>query len=471
MNFSKHLILASTALCFAMGNYSHVQAQSSNPEINKLKDALTFAEQDCWSGGYSGDDYKRETYEAAYQAFDDELRNNRYPESLENEARKKHPFLLNCPPKRVITDDGGRSLMTPTSVFFGDNAKTERTQESQPKSQNSGIRLSGYGRFGLDYNRNSPYNSTSQASNDTQFIFSSGVTRIKPPQVGYGVAIIPGSERFVARTDETLDGYNLGVFVRAKDGKYMFGVEYTDVDGSSEGQIANGTDNTGLVYHDFAPSGSTGVNIGPRGLDVRTDSLTTRLRLQFDMSTETDGGVSFGSRFRLGAGAEFTDTEHRANVTTPSFNDISSTSTQKIDENNYFLSGATTLSFGSLTEKNTLRFSLTPKIEAGYRDANLNSSQTNICGLCGATDQNFITNIDDDDNGFYYDGSLEAQFSYRVSDKFTVGLTGAVGYRSHVAEIINPEIGDDLFLDNSPSHLETDSEYRDSINVWFSAEF
>jgi outer membrane protein OmpU len=44
----------------------------------------------------------------------------------------------------------------------------------------------------------------------------------------------------------------------------------------------------GLDYNDAVPAGNA----------TGSTTLTSRLRLQFDMSTETDGGVTFGARFR-----------------------------------------------------------------------------------------------------------------------------------------------------------------------------
>lgn len=356
--------------------------------------------------------------------------------------------------------------------------------KTEPQFQEAEVRLSGYGRFGLDYNDANESNSDKESNitSRLRLTFTGGGDRIKSSQAGYGVSIVPGQERFAGQTDDRLDGYNFGAWAKwrsnaiIKDGVYIFSGNYAEADGSSEAQIGNGTDNVGIVYHDFAPSGSTGVNIGSSGLDVRTNSITSRLRIQFDMSTETDGGVTFGARLRnqvaVGAGARFTNTEHTASVTTPTFNDISASSIQKLDENFYYINGYSTLSFEPDGDRQGgFGLYLTPRVEAGYRDASLDSRQINICGLCGAADQNFNININNDDNGFYYDLSFSADLAYHMTDKLSVGISGNVGWRNKTARIFNPETGDDLFIRNMPTHLDTESEYRDGINAWFSANF
>lgn len=56
----------------------------------------------------------------------------------------------------------------------------------------------------------------------------------------------------------------------------------------------------GLDYNDFnARTGTNGVGAAANGRSET--NITSRLRLQFDMSTETDGGVTLGARFRAQA--------------------------------------------------------------------------------------------------------------------------------------------------------------------------
>ena len=56
----------------------------------------------------------------------------------------------------------------------------------------------------------------------------------------------------------------------------------------------------GLDYNDFnARTGLNGAGVAANG--VSETNITSRLRLQFDMSTETDGGVTLGARFRAQA--------------------------------------------------------------------------------------------------------------------------------------------------------------------------
>ncbi len=390
------------------------------------------------------------------------------------------PFMDISAPAKV---DMPNPLASFKTVCATHNKETALEPTDMP-TQEADVRLSGYGRFGLDYNDVQLDNSDEEEKETSRLrlTFSSGISRIKPSRAGYGVAIMPGKEIFATKTNDQLEGYSINGYAKWKnndiitDGVYLFGVEYSYADGISEGKIASGSDDAGIVYQDFAPSGSTGINLGSSGLDVSTSSTTSRLRIQFDMSTETDSGVTFGARLRnkaaFGFGARITDTEHTASVTTPSFNDISSLSVQKLDENYFYFNGYSTISFEPDGKKQGgVGLYLTPRVEAGYRDAKLDSQQINICGLCGSADQNFTINIKDKDDGFYYDLSLNADLAYYYSNNITVGLSGRLGWRNRTAEIINPETGDDLFIRNDPTHLDTDSEYRSGISAWFSAEF
>jgi outer membrane protein OmpU len=68
-----------------------------------------------------------------------------------------------------------------------------------------------------------------------------------------------------------------------------FGIDYND--GNGMGRPTSGVDAAGNPI----PAGL------PRGQDTPETSITSRLRLQVDMTAETDGGVTFGARFRAQA--------------------------------------------------------------------------------------------------------------------------------------------------------------------------
>ncbi len=431
MRFTKQFICTSAAIGLVFTANLHAAAQETptaaetipaqqSPAFIAAERKLSFAEATCWSIDSNDPDFKaqqREKYEIATEEFLVALQN--IASADQDALLKEHPYFMSCPPKIVQLDNGGQTWASTVDIFFG-----------------------------------------------------GGTTRVKPTQAGYGVKIIPGKEGFVAKTDESLRGSSFSAKVRIA-GKYRLGIEYADVNGSSEGHILNGTDAVGMVYHNFAPSGSTGINLGPRGLDVRTDTAASRLRLYFSRRNE---GNRFGDRLRAwvayGGGAHFAGTAHTASVTTPSFNDIKSVSRQEVNENSYYVAANLGLDFGVETPKRgDFALRVMPRLEAGYRTAKLDSQQTNTCGLCGAADRNFTINIKDDDHGFYYVASVSTAFGYYISDDISIGLSASIGSRNKTAKIVNPETGDDLFVRNNPTHLETGREYLDSVNVWFSADF
>jgi hypothetical protein len=289
--------------------------------------------------------------------------------------------------------------------------------------------------------------------------FSGGYSSTKLPQAGYGVEILPGSERFVATTDNNLQGYTVGMGYKPKDSGIQITYSYTNADGSSSGQIASGTGNVGIVYNDFSPGGSTGIAIGASGLDVQTD--TEYQSHQFELARIVDvalwGGGRKSQRVDFGVGARFDKTDHMAMVTTPTFSDISSQSDQLTKEKSFFLSAETSI---KLTQfefgRGISGVRILPRIEGGYRRAKLDSSQVNICGLCGAADQNFTINIEDKDSGAYFGAELGASVDFPLADNIGVKFMANTWWRSDQAGVQNPETGDDLFVRNQPTQLYTD---------------
>ena len=159
-------------------------------------------------------------------------------------------------------------------------------------------------------------------------------------------------------------------------------------------------------------------------------------------------------------------------ITTPSFADTRSESEQEIDETFFFLSAQTELPIiDNINNGGIFSFSLLPQLELGLRHAELGSRQWNMCGVCGAAEQDFTVDIEDDDFGFYYGFNIGAELKAQVSERASIGVHGNAYWRSHNAAIINPETGDDLFIRNSPTHLETDDAHGYGARVFITSTF
>ncbi len=286
---------------------------------------------------------------------------------------------------------------------------------------------------------------------------SLGYSNVKPPQAGYGTNIT-GGEKFVLLTANPLTGFSIDGEITVKDDKWSLGFGYTDVDGSSEAQVAPGGEVLGIVYNDNSPSGSTGLNLGANGMGVLTETDYNEVRIEFIRATFPGirDAANLFSNTEFGAGVRLSNTEHRAEVTTPTFSDIRSDSVQKINEKLLYLVGNSTFELISQDNNSDIGLSVTPRVEAGYRTASLDSSQRNICGLCGPADRDFTINIEDKDSGVYVGANIEAKAEVKVSENTRIGVRASAWWRNKSAQIINPETGDDLFVRNQPTQLGTD---------------
>jgi hypothetical protein len=417
--FTAKSTIACVAACigFVFAAEAQAQPQPSEPvtydTYQKLAQKLIEAETRCWNGSRNS----RREYMAAWNEFV-----RRISESYEEvdvygkKFRKDFSFLDTCPPEKK-----------------GETSPDQNIFDARGGEQTS-IR------------------------NDRLYHVIPGYGSTNLPRGGYGLEFLPDSERFVAKTDNNLQGYTVDVGIKPKNSDFQLTYSFTSADGSSSGQIASGTGNVGIVYNDFSPGGSTGIAIGASGLDVQTD--TEYKSHQFELARIVDvalwGGGKKSQRFDFGVGARFDKTDHMAMVSTPTFSDISSQSDQLIKEKSFFLSAETSI---KLTQfefgRGISGVRILPRIEGGYRRANLDSSQINICGLCGASDQNFTINIEDKDSGAYFGAELGASVDFPLADNVGVRFMANTWWRSDQAGVQNPETGDDLFVRNQPTQLYT----------------
>jgi hypothetical protein len=151
-----------------------------------------------------------------------------------------------------------------------------------------------------------------------------------------------------------------------------------------------------------------------------------------------------------GIGLSLEDTEHNSTVTTPSFTDISSNATQKIDENLFYLSAGVSADW-PISDYFNLNFET--GLDVGLLDSGLESEQRNVCGLCGATDQNFVIAVQDDASDIFIGARADAGLTYKVGERVGLGVNGGLFWRDRSGFAVNPETGDDLFVRNIPTEL------------------
>lgn len=278
------------------------------------------------------------------------------------------------------------------------------------------------------------------------------------PRVGAGTRITGGGESFVALSKKHLSGWSgMGVLglPNVMGGKLDFGVMYGEADGNSSGTVADDTDSVGIVYHDFSPNNSTGINLGANGLNVSTraevDHTSFFARYSLPGGNNGYGFTPFGKLFYSSI-----DQLHASSISSPVFgNSISTTARQKVSENLWGLELGLRLD----SDSNGVRTGFGAGVIGYYRDAKLRSSQHNICTLvaCPLPQQNFTIDIDDSDDDFSFGFDVNANIGVGIGGGAEIGLIGSLIYFDKLAKVWNPASGNDLFLDNNPTHLETGS--------------
>lgn len=303
------------------------------------------------------------------------------------------------------------------------------------------------------------------------------------PGVGAGTVIGPnfgeeGNEEFAAFADSRIDmvltslafDYQLGESIDGPRLSGIFAYGWGDDDTSSS--IPSDGEGVGIVYHDFAPSGSTGIFLGPQGLDV---SISRELefwkaRLVYDQSFGW-GFRDLELRPRFGAQITHTGQDIVSVAWSPNFGDsVRSTATQELDETIFSLIvGVGAAQFPKSGTGITAGFTADALINLYNRD--LNSMQSNICGVCPASDQAFDVIIEDNDDGFSVGAELGAHIGYQLSPKWTVGLQGKAQYLPNVGQIVNTRTGDDLFVRNQPTALGDDDAFSFGVGAFLSLRF
>ncbi|GGC98981.1 hypothetical protein GCM10011342_04920 [Aquisalinus flavus] len=303
-------------------------------------------------------------------------------------------------------------------------------------------------------------------------LFGFGVTSVDIPRAGFGVEVTTEDERFVAETDGTLSGTTFGGLHigdyrftprteydglpylqrkwRGRANAFMAGFTYTQADGSSRGSVPVGGNGTGVVYFDFADDNATGLFFGSAGSDVETNTDFEGFR--FNAGRKVYHGIDPDWYWGCYHGFfyDYSDTEHEFEITTPSYSDIYTLGRQDLTERYAgFEAGPF---FGRQLGNASVHFR--PLFNFGYREADLDAQQDTFCGACYYS-QTVPIRLDEDDSGLTYGASVDAGLQFAVTERFSLGAVYQARWRADSAAIVNPESGDDLFIDNQPTRLAT----------------
>lgn len=301
-----------------------------------------------------------------------------------------------------------------------------------------------------------------------------GLSDRQQPRTGAGVIIEPGRERFAAQTPGNVHMYDMGISFDVRmttDSVLSFTGRLGRGNGRAAVTVAPGTP-AGIVYHDRAPSGSTGINLGATGIDAILERDSEYEWFGAGYERRIAGGNGTGPEIKLGAGMryELRRTGIESTVQSTAFSGISATANQDLVESVISLGVALALGTeimglgpdvdtrGGNDDEGLLFFGDTA-FHIELIDSTLDSIQRNLCNVCGPADRDFTIAITDDDKRWGFGVEAEVGVGYRFKGGLEIGVKGFADYRSDVAGIKNPETGDDLFLRNQPAQIGFDDSF------------
>jgi hypothetical protein len=300
-----------------------------------------------------------------------------------------------------------------------------------------------------------------------------GLENRETPPVGAGVIIQPGNERFAAESSDRIDGYRFDfafTYRLTTDGGLTFEGRIGRADDRIATTVAAGSTPVGSVYHNRAPSGSTGINAGANGIEAVIERDSDYEWFGAGYERRISGGNGTGPEVTVGPVVSYTGrrTDIVSSVRILNFPGITANAIQEVHE--------TVLGLGvgigvtpDISEEGLYAFGAT-RFQVEHIDAELESLQRNQCNVCGVADRDFSIAIQDNDKRWGYGITAEAGVGYRFPGGLELGVKGGLEYHSDVAGVRNPETGDDLFLRNQPTQLYfTDSfGYGGAIYLLFS---
>lgn len=268
-----------------------------------------------------------------------------------------------------------------------------------------------------------------------------------------------GPEKFASRSHDDMELLAFGLIFfgdLGEDWVLDVAMQYAFGEDEDEGFVEDGTGiDTGFVYGDFSPGGSTGVNIGDRGLEWASDVDVTSFNVEAKLARRTEGPATwfvYGDYLHL-------ERDHNAwalgQVVFPgsTFN-LAQERRQTVTDN--LIGAGAGLQFGA---RPTPWLNLGGWVSGGvfYRWSELDSRERNVCGLCGPADADFTLDLDDEDDGMTWAAAVGLYGEIPLGDRASIGLGVDASYIDEVARVYNPSSGNDLFVDGKHTALFSDS--------------
>ena len=286
-----------------------------------------------------------------------------------------------------------------------------------------------------------------------------GYANPEVPQIGVGT-LIPsgaGSERDAVTSEDRLRSVLAKVKWQSPWGD--IDVEYVDGDDTATSQEAVGGANIGFVYYQPSSTGSLGLNTGPTGgtFKVTTDVEAFNLRyvLPYKLwSSANDPTRMVDLRPSILYGR--TRTTYSGWAQNLSFPDIYSETHQRVEEDRY---GAGLRGNAMQRLSDMIVGRVVIDVDLLYRDADLDSTQRNVCAATGCTPaQTFTATNHDGDRGWTFALGIAGGIDFAVNPQLTLGIEAGYRFLDKTAALRNPTRTINL---DAPPHLTTQS-----VDMW-----
>ena len=220
-------------------------------------------------------------------------------------------------------------------------------------------------------------------------------------------------------------------------------------DERSTGRVPDGTGiDTGFVYGDFSPGGSTGLNIADRGLDWVSETDVAILNLKLKAVWQASSPVTW---FLF---ADYLNTRRRydSGAMAEVFGEIlTQERNQKLTDE--FAGGGVGLQF----EQRAGPVFIGGWASGGlfHRSSELTAWERNVCALCGVQDADFTLNFDESDDGLTWIAAAGLFAAVPLSETVSIGVGVDATYFDEVGAVFNPSSGDQVFVDGLSTGLTT----------------
>lgn len=272
-----------------------------------------------------------------------------------------------------------------------------------------------------------------------------GAERLEMPRAGIGTVVTGGGERALLRSDGHVTaptgglqlGYDIGRLGLLGDARLVAAYSYLSGDADGSASVPAGGDAVAITYHRPAPNASTGLALGATGLSATQEVDVSAHRVTLGVA----GSLPLGRTGRIslspfvGLKYEHLVQDYSGALQSLTFADITSTTDQRVEETYIGPSAGLYLAWQA---SGSTRLSLGGKVDVLHRSSDLDSLQSNRCGLCAAPEDEYDASVSDEDDGWTYRLNLTAGIDHRLGDRVSIGAQVGLRYLEERGAVRNP---------------------------------